>query len=125
MGFYTKKRDYICPVETTLELLSGRWKVKILWKLQQTPSVRFGDLKIFLDGVTDKVLTAQLRELESDNLIERKTFAEFPRRVEYSLTDFGKSLKTVFETIAVWGTENQKHILGAIEKDEKSKVAVG
>ncbi|MEP6903152.1 MAG: helix-turn-helix domain-containing protein [Actinomycetota bacterium] len=116
MGFYTKQKEFICPVETTLELLSGRWKVKILWKLQKQEPIRFGELKELLQGITDKVLTTQLRELEHDGLIGRKTFAEFPPRVEYSLTKFGESLKLVFDTIAVWGTEHQKNILTAIEK---------
>ena len=116
MGFYTKQKEYICPVETTLELLSGRWKVKILWKLQQKEKMRFGELKNLLERITDKVLTAQLRELEKDGFVQRQVFAEFPRRVEYSLSDFGKSLDAVFNIIAVWGTEHQKNILTAIEK---------
>ncbi len=116
MGFYTKQDEYICPVETTLELLSGRWKVKILWKLRQKDSIRFGELKVLLEKITDKVLTAQLRELEKDGFVERKVFAEFPRRIEYSLSDFGKSLDAIFNPIALWGTENQKNILSAIER---------
>ncbi len=116
MGFYTKQNEYICPVETTLELLSGRWKIKILWKLRDKGSSRFGELKSLLGNITDKVLTAQLRELEKDGFVERKVFAEFPRRIEYSLSDFGRSLDGVFNTIAVWGTEHQTNILTAIEK---------
>jgi DNA-binding HxlR family transcriptional regulator len=116
MGFYTKQNEYVCPVETTLELLGGRWKVKILWKLRQQESIRFGELKGLLEKITDKVLTSQLRELEKDGFVERKVFAEFPRRIEYSLSAFGKSLDAVFNTIADWGTENKTNILTAIEK---------
>ena len=116
MGFYTTGKEYVCPVETTLELLSGRWKVKILWKLQRAETIRFGELREKLAGITDKVLTAQLRELEKDGFIQRKDFAEFPPRVEYSLTDFGRSLDPVFQTLAVWGTENKQNILAAIEE---------
>jgi DNA-binding HxlR family transcriptional regulator len=91
-----------CPVNFTLELIGGRWKTLILFNLQKKP-LRFSELKRALPGVTEKMLTQQLRELEADNLVTRTVYAEVPPRVEYSLTDLGKSLWPVMNTIAQWG----------------------
>ena len=115
MRMEAKRQELFCPVETTLDLLSGRWKVKILWKLRRQEAMRFGELKELLGRIADKVLTAQLRELENDGLISRRIFAEFPPRVEYSLTDFGRSLEPVFETIGAWGNEQRDSIRRALE----------
>jgi DNA-binding HxlR family transcriptional regulator len=91
-----------CPVNFTLELIGGRWKTLILFNLQKEP-LRFSELKRALPGVTEKMLTQQLRELEADNLLTRTVYAEVPPRVEYSLTDLGKSLRPVMNNIAQWG----------------------
>ncbi|UPT66361.1 MAG: helix-turn-helix transcriptional regulator [Sphingobacteriales bacterium JAD_PAG50586_3] len=91
-----------CPVNYTLELIGGRWKTLILFNLQNKP-LRFSELKRALPGVTEKMLTQQLRELEADNLLTRTVYAEVPPRVEYSLTDLGKSLQPVLINIAKWG----------------------
>lgn len=91
-----------CPVNFTLELIGGRWKTLILFNLQDKP-LRFSELKRALPGVTEKMLTQQLRELEADKLVTRMVYAEVPPRVEYSLTDLGKSLRPVMNNIAQWG----------------------
>lgn len=91
-----------CPVNFTLELIGGRWKTLILFNLQEKP-LRFSELKRALPGVTEKMLTQQLRELEADKLVTRMVYAEVPPRVEYSLTDLGKSLRPVMNNIAQWG----------------------
>lgn len=91
-----------CPVNFTLELIGGRWKTLILFNLQKK-AMRFSELKRALPGVTEKMLTQQLRELEADNLLTRTVYAEVPPRVEYSLTDLGKSLWPVMDNIAQWG----------------------
>lgn len=109
-------RIHICPVETCLELLSGKWKPRILWKLHQRGVVRFGELKRGLPEITAKMLTQQLRELEQDGLITRKVYAEVPPRVEYSLSEFGLTLKPVLDTLARWGTENYADIVRILEQ---------
>lgn len=91
-----------CPVNYTIGLIGGRWKTLILYNLS-TGTKRFSELRKLLPGVTEKMLTQQLRELEKDNLITRKVYLEVPPRVEYSLSELGKSLKPVMQNIAQWG----------------------
>ena len=91
-----------CPVETTLMLIGDKWKVLILRDLMDGTK-RFGDLKKSIGHVTQKVLTAQLRDMESRGLLTRKVYAEVPPRVEYSLTDLGKSLKPILDSMWAWG----------------------
>jgi DNA-binding HxlR family transcriptional regulator len=105
----TLRRTHICPVETGLELLSGRWKARILWKLYNG-TMRFGELRRGLPGITEKMLTQQLRELERDQLITRTQYPEVPPRVEYALSDFGRSLTPLLEALKAWGTENETQI---------------
>lgn len=93
-----------CPVETTLTLIGNKWKVLILRDLLPGTK-RFGELKKSIGSVSQKVLTAQLREMEEDGLVNRKVYAEVPPRVEYSLTDLGKSLKPILEVLWNWGEE--------------------
>jgi DNA-binding HxlR family transcriptional regulator len=96
-----------CPVETGIELLSGKWKGRILWKLYNEKTMRFGELRKSLGNITEKMLTAQLRELESVNLINRKVYTEVPPKVEYSLTEFGKSMCPILDKFAEWGVSNR------------------
>lgn len=91
-----------CPVETTLTLISNKWKVLILRDLLPGRK-RFGELKKSIGHVSQKVLTAQLREMESSGLLTRTVYAEVPPRVEYSLTDLGYSLKPVLDAMYHWG----------------------
>lgn len=95
-----------CPVETTLMLIGDKWKVLILRDLMPGTK-RFGELKKSIGSVSQKVLTAQLRDMEEKGLVSRKVYAEVPPRVEYSLTELGKSLNPVLEAMRVWG-ENYK-----------------
>lgn len=101
-----KKELPICPVETTLTLISDRWKVLILRDLF-TGTKRFGELKKSLSGISQKVLTANLRDMEQNGLLTRKAYPEVPPRVEYSLTELGRSLKPVLDAMWDWG-ENYK-----------------
>ena len=91
-----------CPVETTLMLIGDKWKVLILRDLMPGTR-RFGELKKSIGSVPQKVLTAQLRDMEAKGLVSRKVYAEVPPRVEYSLTDLGKSLKPILDAMWVWG----------------------
>ena len=91
-----------CPVETTLMLIGDKWKVLILRDLLPGTK-RFGELKKSIGSVSQKVLTAQLRDMEAKGLVSRKVYAEVPPRVEYSLTDLGRSLSPILKAMAEWG----------------------
>lgn len=93
-----------CPVETTLMLIGNKWKVLIIRDLL-TGTKRFGELKKSIGKVSQKVLTTQLRDMEESGLISRKIYAEVPPRVEYSLTELGKSLQPILNAMLQWGTE--------------------
>ena len=96
-----------CPVETTLMLISDRWKVLIIRDLLDGTK-RFGEIKKSIGNVSQKVLTANLRSMENSGLLTRKVYAEVPPRVEYTLTKTGYSLKPVLDAMVAWGTEYKK-----------------
>lgn len=100
----TAKELPACPVETTLSLIGNKWKVLILRDLLPGTK-RFGELKRSIGGVSQKVLTAQLRDMEENGLVNRKVYAEVPPKVEYSLTDLGYSLKPILDALQNWGQE--------------------
>lgn len=105
-----KKELPACPVEITMGLIGDKWKVLIIRDLL-TGTKRFGELKKSLNGITQKVLTNNLRQMEASGLINRKVYAEVPPRVEYSLTETGLSLKPILDSMVVWGNsyrEKQK-----------------
>jgi len=93
-----------CSVETTLMLIGDKWKVLILRDLM-SGTKRFGELKKSIGHVTQKVLTAQLRDMEAKGLLTRKVYAEVPPRVEYTLTATGYSLRPILDSMVAWGTE--------------------
>lgn len=97
-----------CPVETTLSLIGDKWKVLILRDLI-TGTKRFGELKKSIGTVSQKVLTAQLRNMEENGLVHRKVYAEVPPRVEYSLTELGQSLKPILDALQNWGEEYKQN----------------
>ncbi|CAN1210145.1 Transcriptional regulator [Tumidithrix helvetica PCC 7403] len=101
------EKKYHCPVEFTLDRIGGKWKCVILWWLRRG-SKRFGELMQLMPEISQKVLTAQLRELEADALIARQVFAESPPRVEYSLTAYGETLRPIAELMCEWGKANSK-----------------
>ena len=93
-----------CPVETTLMIIGDKWKVLILRDLMDGTK-RFGELKKSIGSVSQKVLTAQLRDMEEKKLLERKVYAEVPPRVEYTLTEIGYSLKPILDAMSAWGEQ--------------------
>jgi DNA-binding HxlR family transcriptional regulator/CheY-like chemotaxis protein len=93
---------YSCPVEVTLERIGGKWKSVILWWLMQNPK-SFGELKALIPGISSKILTQQLRQVEADGLVHREAYREVPRRVEYSMTAFGETLIPLLELMCDWG----------------------
>lgn len=102
-----KAKEVACPVELTLKVLGGRWKVLILRELCGGTR-RFNELHRALPNVTQKMLTQQLREMEADGIVQRKVYAQVPPKVEYSLTPTGKSLNPILRTMHEWGVGQLK-----------------
>ena len=96
-----------CPVEMTLSLIGNKWKILIMRDLL-TGTKRFGELKKSLNGVSQKVLTQNLRDMEENGLIFRKVYPEVPPKVEYFLTDLGWTMKPILDIMATWGNEYKK-----------------
>lgn len=94
-----------CPMVAALNVIGGKWKPMILHMLSDG-TMRFGDLKKNIPPVSQKMLTQQLRELESDGIVSRTIYAEVPPRVEYALTDRGRSLKPILDDLYEWGRRN-------------------
>ena len=91
-----------CPAEYTLAIIGGRWKIPLIYHLL-SGAKRFSELSRALAGVTQKMLTQQLRELERDGLVDRRIYAQVPPKVEYSLTPLGRSLQPVVDAMGQWG----------------------
>ena len=94
-----------CPVTATMQVLGGKWKSILINAIYHTSPARFGELKRSVVGITQSMLTQQLRELEDDGIISRKIYAEIPPRVEYRLTEFGLTLSPIILSMAKWGEE--------------------
>ncbi len=107
-----KDRKYMCTFEITIDLIGGKWKPLIIWHLGTKGTQRFNELKRLLPQVTQKMLTQQLRELEADNLVNRKVYPQVPPKVEYSLTHLGESLMPILSMMCKWGDD----YFGSIEK---------
>jgi len=94
-----------CPVEAALKVIGGKWKGVILYHLL-SETMRFNELRRLMPEVTQRMLTKQLRELEADNLISRKVYAEIPPKVEYSMTEYGKTIAPVIHALQIWGAHH-------------------
>ncbi|MBA4853174.1 helix-turn-helix domain-containing protein [Emticicia sp. BO119] len=101
-AFKIKNKMYHCAMDVTMGYIGGKWKTVVLWYLRNK-TLRFGELKKQIPDITEKMLSIQLKALEEDGLVKREVFAEVPLRVEYSLSDFGKTLIPALEAIAKWG----------------------
>jgi len=101
------KKTEVCPVSATLDLIGGKYKALILWHLSEG-TMRYNELRRQITGATAKMLTQQLRELEASDLIHRKAYAVIPPKVEYSLTELGKSLLPILVAMRDWGAEYLK-----------------
>ena len=104
-----ERKPYTCGLDAAVDLIGGRWKAMILWELH-TGVLRFGELKRALDGISEKMLIQQLREMECDALVHREVYREVPPRVEYSLTEFGQSLNHALESLGDWGHSHMEQI---------------
>ncbi|WP_085833926.1 winged helix-turn-helix transcriptional regulator [Clostridium merdae] len=100
--------DKSCPIAHTVDLIGHKWKVLILRNLFHNGTQRFGEIYKGIEGVSQKMLTQQLRQLEADGIIYRKVYPEVPPKVEYSLTALGSSLKPILDEMNKWGTEHLK-----------------
>lgn len=97
-----------CEIEVTLDVIGGKWKPIILYILIEEGTKRFGELKQIIQYTSQKTLTNQLRELEQDGLIDRKSYNTIPPKVEYSINEKGKSLYPILEAMCVWGEKNSQ-----------------
>jgi DNA-binding HxlR family transcriptional regulator len=107
-----RAKTYNCPVEAAVDVFGGKWKAVILWWLQRR-TWRFAELRRQIPGVTEKMLTQQLRELEADGIVARRVYPTVPPKVEYSLTEYGRSLKRALRAICDWGRGHMVRI-GAV-----------
>ena len=100
-GKIPEEQVTVCPVTETQNIIAGKWKIIILWHLRETR--RFGELQRLVPGISKGILTSQLRELEKDQMINRKVYQEVPPKVEYSLTAAGKQFIPILESMGEWG----------------------
>jgi DNA-binding HxlR family transcriptional regulator len=101
---------YSCGLDAALDIVGGKWKSLILWALAEEPTLRFGELRRGIPGITEKMLIQQLRQMEADGLIHREVYREVPPRVEYSVTEFGRSLNEALEPLGDWGQQHMARI---------------
>jgi DNA-binding HxlR family transcriptional regulator len=101
---------YICGIDAAMDVVTGKWKSLILWELDNHGTRRFGELRRGLPGVSEKMLIQHLREMEADGLVHREVFREVPPRVEYSLTEHGRSLNAALGPLGEWGSERIRRI---------------
>lgn len=100
--FLLEGKEYHCAMDVTMDYIGGKWKTVVLWYLRKDKK-RFSELKRLIPNITEKMLSLQLKDLEKDGIVNRKIYPEVPPKVEYYLTDFGKTLIPMLEEIAKWG----------------------
>jgi DNA-binding HxlR family transcriptional regulator len=106
----TDRSVHHCPVEVTLSVIGGKWKPLILWHLSEGGVRRFLELQRIIPGITRKMLTQHLRELERDGVVARQIFDEMPLRVEYSLTKYGQTLRPLMRVLCDWGSKHEAYV---------------
>ncbi len=102
-------KEGFCPVTITMSVIGGKWKPIIMWLIYHQTR-RFGEMKSLIPGITQKMLTQQLRELERDGIVNRKVFPVVPPKVEYSLTDYGRTLAPILDSMARWGESHHESL---------------
>ena len=100
--FVLEGKEYHCAMDITMDYIGGKWKTVVLWYLRKDRK-RFSELRRLIPNITEKMLSIQLKDLENDGIVKRKVYPEVPPRVEYYLTDFGKTLIPLLDEIAKWG----------------------
>jgi DNA-binding HxlR family transcriptional regulator len=114
-----KRTNYTCGLDAAIDLIGGKWKPLLLWALMDGP-VRFGELKRAVPGISERVLVLQLKQLEASGLIHRELYHQVPPKVEYSLTDFGKSALDALAPLGIWGEANMA-LIEAIPRELKRR----
>ncbi|QLL70177.1 helix-turn-helix domain-containing protein [Lactobacillus sp. 3B(2020)] len=109
-----------CKIDDGLSSLLGKWKIPILIQLRANPQMRFSDLQRSLPEITKKMLSQTLRELEEDDLVDRKVYPTIPPKVEYSLSKHGKELEPTLDTLHVWGLKHLEHLQRLQKNAEKN-----
>ncbi|WP_282794886.1 helix-turn-helix domain-containing protein [Streptomyces sp. CC224B] len=105
------KGPYACGLDAAVDVVGGKWKPMILWALHAGGTLRFGELRRHVPGVSEKMLIQQLREMEADGIVHREVYREVPPKVEYSLTDLGQSLNKALEPLGLWGDEHMARLV--------------
>jgi DNA-binding HxlR family transcriptional regulator len=116
----TYETKLACPIQRTMAMIADKWKVVVIYSLGQR-TMRFGELQRALEGITPKVLTRQLRDLEGDGLVSRRVHAEIPPRVEYSLTTLGRELLPILDQLHEWATRNSVSLISRREDRQKER----
>lgn len=111
--------EYNCEKELTLSLMSGKWKIVILWHLGHEGPLRYGELFRLFKNISNRILTKQLRELEQDGIIYRDVFDEVPPKVEYRLTELGKTLVPIVDDMFEWGKKNMRYYVELAKKNNQ------
>lgn len=109
-----------CPLEAALDVMGGKWKATVLFRLMEN-TCRFNELRRLLPNITQRMLTTQLRDLESDGLVSRKVYAEVPPKVEYSLTPLGRTLEPLLRELYHWGEEFKEQVEKTTPKTQGRK----
>lgn len=104
-------KTFNCEKELTLTIIGGKWKMLIMWHLGKEGTKRFGELKSMMPGITQRMLVSQLRELEEDQIVHRKVYPVVPPKVEYSLTEHGRSLMPILESMDEWGRNYMETVI--------------
>ena len=104
MKFKVRGEEFHCAMDVTMNFIGGKWKTVVLWYLRKDKK-RFSELRRLIPGITEKMLSLQLKQLEQDGIVERVVYPEVPPRVEYHLTPFGQTLNPLLEAVAKWGRE--------------------
>ena len=115
-----KKVEVSCPITATMNIIGGKWKSVILWYLRERP-LRFGKLHKLIPKCSLKIFNSDLKDLEKDGIVKREVFAEVPPKVEYSLTEYGKSLLPVIITLREWGVKRLMENPDLMESNEELK----
>jgi DNA-binding HxlR family transcriptional regulator len=115
-----KKVEVSCPITATMNIIGGKWKSVILWYLKDKP-FRFGELHKLIQKCSLKIFNSDLKDLEKDGIVKREVFAEVPPKVEYSLTEYGKSLLPVIITLREWGVKRLMENPDLMESNEELK----
>ena len=110
MATSARRGPYVCGIDAAMDVVTGKWKSLILWELHNYGTRRFAELRRGLPGVSEKMLSQHLREMEEDGLVHREVYAEVPPKVEYSLTEHGVSLNAALADLGAWGAERIRRI---------------